>query len=143
MSDDEAVVKRTLEHMKGTYEAWQAAREAKSPVLDRWIEKSCMLQEIPKRMFALAAANNFTVVCEDMRHIMNNVMDSLIGQSLVVENCLKRERWAETKEQASTQMRSDRIWWKPIQTRVLSETFKMPEVLGRGYLVASRPTDNG
>ena len=74
-----------------------------------------------------------------MHQYLCNIYDPLIGQSLICENALQRERWHDDKEQASKAMGFDRVWWYPTREELIPKTFGMNEV---GYQQYTKQPDD-
>lgn len=81
-----------------------------------------------QNMMELAAVDDFKSVTIDMQRLLCSMYSATLGQSLCIENALQKERWAEEHEQANSTMRYSRVWWKPIQKRLLVTVFNMKEV---------------
>ena len=83
---------------------------------------------VNQRMFDFAKDASPHEATEPMLRLAHSIFDGVLGQSLVNENIIQRERKAEDLEQFNKEMRFERVYWQPIQKALLPQTFQLREI---------------
>ena len=112
--------------MHKVHRAYEALNKRTEHIATVMKLRSVRLQPYVSTLLELLAYGEFKAVISDASVFLRNAYDSIIGQSIVIERFIQRERTAESLQQMNQVMAWDRIWWLPVQRGLLPQHFRMP-----------------
>ena len=119
LSSSPAEVHAGLQHMRKTYEAWNAAQGRSEPTVQKFVKKSFMQWAAVRQFFEEAAELEFQSVG---KHLYTHISESfLLGHTAIVEDGFHNLRAAETQDQANSTMSPTRAWCVNVQRNLLGE----------------------
>ena len=128
LSTDPEVVIAKLKFFKLVHDAYKALDTRTEHLAHVMRNRSSLMQQYVATLMDLLHKENFEVVSPSAKRLLANSYDNIIWQAVVTENFIQRERTAESMDQLNSAMTWDRVWWLPIQRKLLPNDFKMPEV---------------
>ena len=129
LSDDKTCQDKCLAYMRSVDMAHREAMTKALPFVRTVAERSFCVWPLNRIMLGYARACDFKCVSPNMKKLAERIFDPCFGGSAIVEDNFQRQRDKETRDQTNkSSMRPVRIWFTPLQRKVLTQVHRWEEV---------------